>query len=312
MARPLRITYPGALYHVINRGHRKERIFRRTADREQFLERLLFVAQKYRLIVHGYCLMDNHYHLLLETTKGDLPRAMHQFQSSYANYFRVKYRLAGSVFQSRYKAVLVENDDYLLRLSVYIHLNPVRAGIVEEPADYRWSSCARYLTGEKSDLVDPTRLLERGGGVENYRAILDEIGADKPEARLIYGANSVLGDEGFFGEALQRVQKKIDPRAVPEYRKLREVSVDTIRQAICAAYGVNEERLTTRGINNEPRKAFVLLLKRHTALSLGEIGTLVKMSAAGVGMAARQFEKEVADDAGKRKRIEKLERELAR
>ncbi|HNT28249.1 MAG TPA: transposase [bacterium] len=312
MARPLRITYPGALYHVINRGHRKDKIFRRTADREQFLARLLFVAQKYRLIVHAYCLMDNHYHLLIETTKGDLPRAMHQFQSSYANYFRVKYRLVGSVFQSRYKAVLVENDDYLLRLSVYIHLNPVRAGLVEEPDAYRWSSCARYLTGEKDDLVDPTRLLERGGGAENYRAILDEIGADKPETRLIYGANSVLGDEGFLGEALQRVQKKPDPRAVPEYRKLREVSVDAIRKAVLAAYGVSEERLTTRGIRNDPRKAFVLLLKRHTALSLGEIGALVKMKATGAGMAARQFEREVAENAGKRNRIEKLERELAR
>ena len=136
MARPLRIEYPGAFYHILARGQRKDSIFYSDKDRKVFLHRLKETAQKYHIRIHAYVLMKNHYHLLMETPHGNLAKAMHYFNSNYTNWFRVKHSLVGSIFQGRYKSILIEKDAYLLELSAYIHLNPVRAEISKKPEDF--------------------------------------------------------------------------------------------------------------------------------------------------------------------------------
>jgi putative transposase len=145
MARPLRLEFPGALYHVTARGNERKPIYRDEQDRRRFLQRLSAVAGGFRLRVHAYVLMRNHYHLLVETPAANLSRAMRQLNGVYTQDFNRRHRRAGHLFQGRYKAILVDKDAYLLELSRYIHLNPVRVGEVSRPWEFRWSSAAALV-----------------------------------------------------------------------------------------------------------------------------------------------------------------------
>ena len=144
MARPLRIEYPGAFYHVTSRGNERKDIFKSNTDREMFLSYLASAQEKYEAVVHAYCLMSNHYHLMIETPQGNLSQIMKYINSSYTNFFNIKRKRTGHLLQGRYKAILVEADAYATELSRYIHLNPVRAGMVRSPEEYRWSSYSYY------------------------------------------------------------------------------------------------------------------------------------------------------------------------
>ena len=147
MARPLRIEYPGAYYHVTSRGNEQKDVFKSQRDREKFLDYLKSATMRYGAVIHAFCLMSNHYHLLMETPEGNLSRIMRHINGAYTTYFNVKRKRAGHLFQGRYKAILIEADDYLAELSRYIHLNPVRVGMVERPEQYQWSSYQSY-TGQ--------------------------------------------------------------------------------------------------------------------------------------------------------------------
>lgn len=136
MARPLRIMYAGAFYHVTARGNERKKIFLSHIDYEKFLSYLTDAIHKYGVALHAFVLMANHYHLIVETPKANLSAFMHVLNSAYTTYFNLKRRRSGHLFQGRYKALLVDKDHYLLELSRYIHLNPVRAGITEKPEDY--------------------------------------------------------------------------------------------------------------------------------------------------------------------------------
>ncbi|MCH8056115.1 MAG: transposase, partial [Deltaproteobacteria bacterium] len=145
MARPLRIEYPGATYHVTSRGNERKAIFRGDLDRRKFLELLSSSVEQFILQLHAYVFMDNHYHLLVETPEGGLSRAVRYLNGVYTQYFNRRHRRVGHLFQGRYKAILIDKDSYLAELSRYIHLNPwrVRSG-VKDPLRYRWSSLRAY------------------------------------------------------------------------------------------------------------------------------------------------------------------------
>ena len=140
MARPLRIQFPGALYHVLNRGNAGGDIVLDDADRRRFLALLAEAVARHGWRCHAYCLMDNHYHLLLATPEANLGRGMQWLSSTYSRKFNWRHQRYGHVFQGRYKAILVDEDAYLLELARYIALNPVRAGVAAEPANWPWSS----------------------------------------------------------------------------------------------------------------------------------------------------------------------------
>jgi putative transposase len=140
MARPLRIEYPGAMYHITSRGNGGQKIFRSDKDRVYFLELLAALTDRFHWLCHAWCLMDNHYHLVIETPEGNLSRGMRQLNGMYTQKYNWKYHKTGHVFQGRYKAIIVDKDSYLLELCRYVALNPVRAHIVEKPKDFQWSS----------------------------------------------------------------------------------------------------------------------------------------------------------------------------
>ncbi|MEI6511381.1 MAG: transposase [Candidatus Uhrbacteria bacterium] len=140
MSRPLRIEYPGALYHVTSRGNEKKPIFRRDSDRAAFLQILADVSNVHNLVVYAYCLMGNHYHLLVETVDGNLSVAMRDLNGAYSQRFNKVHGRVGHLLQGRYKAFLVEEDAYLAEVARYVVLNPVRAGMVGVPGRWKWSS----------------------------------------------------------------------------------------------------------------------------------------------------------------------------
>jgi len=174
MARPLRIEYPGAVYHITSRGNAQEKVYLDDADREAFLEILGQVVERFNWLCHTYCLMTNHYHLLVETVDPTLSRGMRQLNGVYTQAFNRKHQRVGHVFQGRFKAILVEKEAHLLELSRYVVLNPVRAGLVRAAKDWQWSSY-RATAG----LTDPAPFLTTDW-------ILSQFGEDKVKAQKLY------------------------------------------------------------------------------------------------------------------------------
>ena len=158
MATPPRYFQKDSYYHVYNRGNRKQNIFLQSRDYKRFLERLKEYKDKFEVTILGYCLMPNHFHLLLrQETDNPISLFMLRLGTSYAKYFNIKYNEVGSLFQGRFKAKLIDSDEYLLQVSRYIHRNPIpisTPGV--ELALYPWSSYAAYVNGKKDDIVDPS------------------------------------------------------------------------------------------------------------------------------------------------------------
>jgi putative transposase len=140
MARPLRIEFPGGVYHVTSRGNARQAIFMDNEDRGGFLDVLSMVVERFKWLCHAYCLMENHYHLLIETPNANLSKGMRELNGVYTQGFNRRYRRVGHLFQGRYKAILVEKDNHLLSLCRYVVLNPVGVGLVRRPEQWRWSS----------------------------------------------------------------------------------------------------------------------------------------------------------------------------
>jgi REP element-mobilizing transposase RayT len=191
MARPLRIEYPGAFYHVMARGNEKKPIFYKSRDRQMFLDWLERAREKFGFWVHAYALLENHYHLYMETPQPNLSRILHYLNSGYTQWFNRVYTRVGHLFQGRYKALLVDRDAYSLELTRYIHLNPVTAGLCSAPESFPWSSYPAYL-----GLVRKPPFLRTDW-------ILDQFGDSQIHALRAF--------ETFTWEGLQRKKQPLEP-----------------------------------------------------------------------------------------------------
>jgi putative transposase len=226
MTRPLRLDFPGALYHVTSRGDRCGPIYRDDSDRRTWLKVLALACERHHCVIHSFCQMTNHYHLMIETVEPNLPQCMRQLNGLYSQLFNRRHRLVGHMFQGRYKAILVQKDSYLLELSRYIVLNPVRANIVQSLDDWQWSS-HRYFVGDSAppDWLECSWLLSRfgdksTGAAAAYQAfVLAGIGQPSPLKATRH--QILLGDDAFVSEhkQLQRSEglvetKRIERRAV--------------------------------------------------------------------------------------------------
>ena len=211
MSRPLRIEFAGGLYHVTSRGDRREAIFLSDPDRLVFLALLEEVVLTYNWVVHAYCLMDNHYHLLIETPDANLSKGMRQLNGIYTQRFNRLHGRVGHVFQGRYKAVIIQKDEYLLEVARYIVLNPVRAQMLYNPADWPWSSYRATAGLDETPCWLVTDWLlsafsqQRVAAIEGYcRFVADGKNQPKPWQKL---RNQVfLGSDSFVAELLSRIQ----------------------------------------------------------------------------------------------------------
>ena len=226
MSRPLRIEFPGAYYHVTSRGDGRENIYLDDIDRQQFLEVLSEVIERFNWICHAYCLMDNHYHLLIETPEGNLSMGMRQLNGVFTQRFNRRHKRVGHVFQGRYKAILVQEGAYLLELCRYIVLNPVRAQMVEIPNDWHWSS---YL-GTAGINPPPNWLsikpLLGAFSTDNKQAVLayrrfvtQGVDMESPWSEL---RNQIyLGDDAFVEAMQSRIAEDADLKEIPAQQTQR-------------------------------------------------------------------------------------------
>ena len=172
MPRGLRLTYKNAIYHVFNRGINKQKIFLCQEDYLFFLRLLLKLKKKFDHSVFALCIMPSHFHLLIKTHKVSISKVMASLMTSYSMYFNNKYQRVGPLFQNRFKSILVENDSYFFQLSQYIYLNPVRAGLVDNPLDYEYSSIKEVLKMEPISILDKSvyRIIgESDDDIEAYK-----------------------------------------------------------------------------------------------------------------------------------------------
>ncbi|MBI5101684.1 MAG: transposase [Nitrospirae bacterium] len=205
MARPLRIEYDGAVYHVTSRGNARKPIYLDDADREMFLDALNKVNLKFNWLCHAYCLMNNHYHLVIETPDGNLSKGMRQLNGIYTQLFNRSHNRVGHIFQGRYKAILIQKETHLLEVCRYAVLNPVRARAAGQPEDWLWSSYRGTAGFEKphptvtTDWVLGRFGTKRKKAERRYREFVNAGIGEKNIWRDRVG-QGLLGDEGFSGE----------------------------------------------------------------------------------------------------------------
>ena len=249
MARPLRLEFAGALYHVTARGDGREDIYLADGDRRLFLDVFAGVQGRYNWTVHAYCLMSNHYHLLVETPDANLSKGMRQLNGVYTQRFNRTYDRVGHVFQGRYKAILVQKEAYLLELARYLVLNPVRARMVRAPGDWPWSSYRAMIGAQTApEWLQRRWILAAFGKAETeavasyIRFVAEGKGQPSPWEQLKHQV--YLGTDAFVESMRRKVPEGLDLREVPQ-SKARAIAkplsyyarqYDNRNRAIAAAY----------------------------------------------------------------------------
>ncbi|MBI3398600.1 MAG: transposase [Deltaproteobacteria bacterium] len=224
MSRPLRIEYPGAVYHITSRGNEKKAVFKDKSDREAFLKVLAQVNKRYNWLCHAYCLMDNHYHTLVETPDGNLSIGMRQLNGVYTQTFNRRHKRPGHLFQGRYKAILIQKDSHLLEVCRYIVLNPVRARIVEQPGDWKWSS---YLATSGRENPHPCLTRDwilnqfsrtRVKAEKGYRQFVN-LGIGKETIWTEVKGQAILGENEFVNGLIEHIRKHKDIPDIPKSQR---------------------------------------------------------------------------------------------
>jgi putative transposase len=236
MARPIRIEYDGAVYHITSRGNARKPIYKDDVDRVKFLEILGEVNRKYNWLCHAYCLMDNHYHLVIETPDGNLSKGMRQLNGLYTQSFNRKRHRVGHIFQGRYKAILIEKETHLLEVCRYAVLNPVRAKAVQMPEEWKWSS--HNATGGKVkapqcltvDWILGQFGSKRGQAERSYRDFVRAgIGGEKIWKKV--KGQSILGEEDYAERLMEYIGGQRDIQEIPkQQRYLNRPGLDELLQ----------------------------------------------------------------------------------
>lgn len=319
MSRPLRIEYPGAWYHVMNRGANYKNIFTDDDDREMFLQLIEETNEIQKIIIHAYCLMDNHYHLLVKTPEGGLGRAMRHLNGVYTQRFNRKNLRDGPLFRGRYKAIVIDKEAYLLELVRYIHMNPAKnKNDIHKLLSYPWSSNIYYLGKKKKPnwLKTSNVLCLFSANPRDQRFLYKEFITDRipEEIRNIYSKKKlspILGDLS-FREWVKRsfVKDQIENYEIPEAnKKTAGPTADQVLKVITKWYKVDMTQLKVkrRGVGNEPRQVGIYLCRHLCGLSLKDINSIFSLDAyTTTSMAIAKVKKNISGDKSFKDRVEKI------
>lgn len=290
MSRSWRIEYAGALYHLLSRGNEGVDIFREQKDREIFLEIIGEFSERFDIDVFAYVLMDNHYHLLVQTRDANLKKAMHWFGTTYTQRFNRRHSRSGHLFQGRYKSIIVQNNTYMMRLSCYIHRNPLRAGTVKRLADYRWSSYLSYAYGRKPpEWLLTDLILSQFEKLHRHRQYREKVQRyAKEEKRLLEDLRHglCLGTKDFVDKICKDyLPSETDP-SLPQ-QKIIAKPADPLKLLQSAQQTLNcdikrfAQARRLSGTDKDNRDILVYLLWKSGGLSNNDIGMLF-----GVGVSA--------------------------
>lgn len=299
----------------MNRGRRGDHVFETKDDYLQFIDILHEAIELFALRVSAFCLMPNHYHMLVQTPDANLSRCMRHINGVYTQRFNSAHSLDGPLFKGRYKAIVVAEDNYLLQLVRYIHCNPVRAGMVEKPEDFEWSSHRGYLSkAKKWDWLHKQFILsmlvkEPKKQVREYRAFMEE---DEDQALLrllnLKKRPSILGDNQFIEKTKNRFFEKKRHIEVPESKQLAP-DIAEIKKAICSYYSIKDNQLyyTKRSAFNEARAMGMFLTRRLRGEPLKIIGEHFKTgNYSTVSSVIDRFKHRIQSDRQLSKRVDQV------
>jgi len=313
MGRKLRIEFENAFYHVMSRGNTRSRIFKDDKDKLRFLDILMKTHEKYGIVIHAYCLMKNHFHLLVETPNANLIKAMHKINTSYTNYYNKRHDRAGHLFSGRYKAIIVEKEKYALRLSYYIHLNPVKSKYVKEPGEYIWSSYRDYVG--LSDLQPDFLFTE---------TILSMIGKNTVLSKKRYVEGVKLNSNKWFDPQKETFAEVVlGSTDYIEWLKENSLKKGWIRSGkglkdYKMLYGTKEIEIRIKDVINklsnltkrEKKKFLIYFLKENTSLKLKEIGKEFDIKESAVSRAYKRFVKEVENNSKLLLKVKRIENKI--
>ena len=325
MARPLRIQYPDAFYHVTCRGTERRKIFLDDDDRNRFLELLAETLQSYQVTLHGYVLMSNHFHLVVQTARANLSEFMRRFNICYTGWFNKHHSTCGHLYQGRYKAILIDKDNYLLEVSRYVHLNPVRVGEIkkseyqerwEHVRMYRWSSLPGYVDEERSvDFVYYAMILGMVGGRGKYRRFVEDGlrgGIDDLYEDVHHQV--ILGDNDFIARVKREKIEDGSMREQPMYRGMIKevVEPEVVITGVAKALGIEKQRLTLRFGDGVERGIAAELLYRYSDVRQREIGELLGgIDYSAVSVLRRRLRRKIADDRAAGDKYKRAEKYIA-
>lgn len=316
MARQLRIEYEGAFYHITSRGNQREQIFWDNKDREKFKNILIRTKERYSYLLHAYVLMNNHYHLLIETPYANIKQVMQNINTSYTVYINKRHKRTGHLLQGRYKAFIIDKESYLLELGRYIHQNPVRAGIVKRPEDYKWSSYREYIyKNNKETITDASDTLysfskKQAIAAKKYQEFVNA--GIKEKAPLKDAIGSILGDKIFREEVLRHLKGNQDKREIPELKRIQTMhKIEDIIKATAKHYGIREEELLKRKkATEQQRKIAIYLCKAISGKKNIEVGRVFGITTQAVTNAMRNIEARRAEDRRVGKEIIQIKEEI--
>jgi REP element-mobilizing transposase RayT len=325
MSRPLRLEYPGAVYHITCRGNERRAIFRDTHDRESFLDILVQSKKIYDIRLVGYVLMDNHFHLLLETPLGNLGQFMRRFNITYTSYFNRTHNRVGHLFQGRYKSILVEKESYLSELSKYIHLNPVRTKEIEKKplkekwdylVNYPWSSLKGYLAGKnKEPFLEYSLVLADYGGDNDpgrraYQKRIKEDLSGKLEIKGKVVGQAILGGDHFIKWAKETIYPKRHDRECPSLNELKRYrAVEEVLEILSKETGKTIEEVKVK--RHPLRPVFMDLLYRAGGLTGIEVGKIFGVDYSTVSQTRKRLALKIEKDQDLRKVVNRIEKKLS-
>jgi len=315
MARPWRIEFEGALYHILSRGNQGQDIFSSDVDRHLFLDTLGEMADRYDIDLFAYVLMDNHYHLLLKTQQANLSKAMQWFGTAYTRRFNITHNRSGHLFQGRFKSFIVENDAYLNQLSWYIHRNPLRAGIVQRLMDYQWSSYPVYAHRKKGPVWLKTGLiLSQYGPEDPHQAYRKKVQNYAGEERSLFEDlkfGLFLGTDN-FADALKKrfVKASPEPELYQQVKLTKAVDAKETLSKIAKVLNCQVDRfrasLRISKADKMNRDLMIYLLWHSGLYTNRQIGELLGLSYSSVSRRAAITRKRVQEDSALEKRIQRL------
>lgn len=309
MARPYRLQAENCLYHVISRGDDRKRIYTIPSDYERFMGYIVKAKERYQFYLYAYCLMANHFHLLLETLLPNISRIMHYIKGSYTTYYNLRHRRSGHLFQGRFKSIVVDKNSYFLELTRYIHLNPVYAGLVQDPAQYRWSSYRGYR-GKKDEFIDKDAIKQymnmTGGAYQRF--VLEGIKKRKDPLKEVY-AGFLLGPVGFIKEKLRDLELQITGEEVAPKRVLfkDQDRAERIIHGVARYFRKTLEQIKmnkTRPMRE--KQVLIYLLREYTGLTNQAIGEMLDMRYPAVSKAGLTIRQLLKEDKRLQRTIKKI------
>ncbi|MCB1215580.1 MAG: transposase [Deltaproteobacteria bacterium] len=314
MPRPYRIQYPGAIYHVMNRGQNRRPVFKDPDDYQYFLKLCQKSWERWALEIFAYCLMPNHYHLCLRTPQGNLSRIMRHLDGLYTQAFNRRHGRDGPLFRGRYKAILVEQEEYLSQLVRYIHLNPIKANLAVSPQDYAYSSHRSYLSLKKPPAwLNVNLVRDNFKGRKAFSQFINSSSEDGLSKILSAKRLPVILGTKDFVEKIKKLAPKPTQNHVRLQRQELRPSLSKIIQEMMKAYGVTKAKLVQglRGQENEARKVAMWFAKEYGDLSHSQIAKVFQVKSPDtVGWSCRQIDKKKTANKDLQKRIKAISKAI--